>query len=122
MDAWSGRVASLQQQGHPIAFMDPPSSYAWMEDLFVMQGSPLPETEALLNFMLAPEVAIAVAEGQNYPPSLDPSKVEMTEKVKGLPAFDPSGKLASLTFGDPAFWTAHDAEWKKAWGRIVKGF
>ena len=31
--------------------------------------------QKLLNFMLEPAAAIAVAEGQNYPPSLDPSKV-----------------------------------------------
>jgi spermidine/putrescine transport system substrate-binding protein len=80
-DAWSGRIAALQQQGHPIAFMDPPGSYAWLEDMLVLKGAPLAECEELLNFMLEPETAIAVAEGQNYPPSLDPTKVELTEKI-----------------------------------------
>ncbi|MDX1424867.1 MAG: extracellular solute-binding protein [Kiloniellales bacterium] len=120
-DAWSGRIAGLQEQGHPIGYHDPNGSYAWMEDLFVMKGTPLPEAEELLNYMLEPEVSIAVAEGQNYPSSLDPSKVEMPESVRKLPAFDPTGTLSALTFADPDFWTAHDAEWKKMWGRIEKG-
>lgn len=120
-DAWSGRIAGLQEQGHPIGYHDPNGSYAWMEDLFVMKGTPLPEAEELLNYMLDPAVSIAVAEGQNYPPSLDPSKVDMPEGVRKLPAFDPTGTLSSLTFADPDFWTSHDAEWKKMWGRIEKG-
>jgi len=122
MDAWSGRIAGLQNQGHPVAFYNPPNGYGWMEDLFVMKGSPQPQTEELLNYMLEPAVAIAVAEGQNYPPALDPTKVELTETIHNLPAFDPTGTLDGLTFADPVFWTAHDAEWRKAWGRIEKGF
>jgi len=120
-DSWSGRIAGLQKQGHPIGYYDPPGAFAWMEDLFVMKGSPLPETEALLNYMLEPDVSIAVAQGQNYPSSLDPSKVPMPEDVQGLPAFDATGTLAHLTFANPDFWTANDAQWKKQWGRIEKG-
>lgn len=120
-DSWSGRIAGLQKQGHPIGYYDPPGSYAWMEDLFVMKGSPLPETEALLNFMLEPATSIAVAQGQNYPSSLDPSKVPMPEDVQALPAFDPTGTLSKLTFANPDYWTANDAQWKKQWGRVEKG-
>ena len=120
-DSWSGRIAGLQEQGHPIGYYDPPGSFAWMEDLFVMKGSPLPETEALLNYMLEPAVSIAVAQGQNYPSSLDPSKVPMPEDVQGLPAFDASGTLSKLTFANPDYWTDNDADWKKQWGRIEKG-
>jgi len=71
--------------------------------------------------MLEPDVSIAVAQGQNYPSSLDPSKVPMPEDVQGLPAFDATGKLSHLTFANPDFWTANDAQWKKQWGRIEKG-
>ena len=120
-DAWSGRIAGLQEQGHPIGYHDPNGSYAWMEDLFVMKGTSLPEAEELLNYMLEPKVSIAVAEGQNYPPSLDPTRVEMPEAVQKLPAFDPTGTLSALTFADPDYWTSHDAEWKKMWGRVEKG-
>ena len=103
-EAWSGRVAALQQQGAPIGYLDPPGGYAWMEDMLVLKGSPMAECEELLNFMLDPAVAIAVAEGQNYPPSLDPTKVKLTDKIEKLPAFDPTGTMKSLTFADPAYW------------------
>ncbi len=120
-EAWSGRVAALQQQGAPIGYLDPAGSYAWMEDMLVLKGSPMPECEELINFMLEPATAIAVAEGQNYPPSLDPKKVKLTEKIEKLPAFDPTGEMKSLTFADPNYWSAHTDEWTKEWDRISKG-
>jgi spermidine/putrescine transport system substrate-binding protein len=120
-DAWSGRVAALQQQGSPIGYYDPPGSYAWLEDMLILKGSPMPECEELVNFMLDPETSIAVAEGQNYPPSLDPNKVKMTDKITKLPAYDPTGTLKALTFGDPNYWAEHNDEWTKQWDRISKG-
>ena len=120
-DAWSGRIAALQQQGAPIAYMDPPKSYAWMEDMLILKGSPMQECEELVNFMLAPETAIAVAEGQNYPPSLDPTKVKLTEKIMKMPAFDPTGTMTALTFADPNYWSANLDAWTKQWDRISKG-
>jgi spermidine/putrescine transport system substrate-binding protein len=120
-DAWSGRVAALQQQGSPIGYYDPPGSYAWLEDMLILKGSPMPECEELVNFMLDPETSIAVAEGQNYPPSLDPNKVKMTDKIAKLPAYDPTGTLKALTFGDPNYWAEHNDEWTKQWDRISKG-
>jgi len=120
-EAWSGRVAALQAQGHPIAYMDPKNGLAWMEDMFVLKGSPMAEAEELLNFMLAPKTAIAVAVGQHYPPSLDPSKVDMPDAVKNLPAFDPTGKLTGLVFRDPNKWNPVEKVQKKMWNRIEKG-
>ena len=120
-EAWSGRVAALQQQGAPVGFFDPKNGMAWMEHMQVLKGSPIAECEELINFMLEPATAIAVAEGQSYPPSLDPSKVEMTDAVKALPAFDPTGQLTNLVFEDPGYWAEHEAEWSKAWNRIAKG-
>ena len=120
-DAWSGRVAALQQQGSPIGYLDPPGSYAWMEDMLILKGSPMAECEELVNFMLDPATAIAVAEGQNYPPSLDPTKVKLTEKIMKLPAFDPTGTMKSLTFADPNYWAANLDAWTKQWDRISKG-
>jgi spermidine/putrescine transport system substrate-binding protein len=78
--------------------------------------------EELLNFMLAPETSIAVAEGQNYPPALDPNKVELGSKIPTLPAFDPKGTLAGLTFADPGYWNGNEQEWSKTFGRIQKGY
>ena len=120
-EAWSGRVAALQAQGHPIGYLDPKNGLAWMETMFVLKGSPMAEAEELLNFMLAPETSIAVAEGQKYPPALDPSKVEMTDMVKGLPAFDPTGKLDGLVFRDPVKWNEVEKDQKKMWNRVKKG-
>jgi spermidine/putrescine transport system substrate-binding protein len=120
-DAWSGRVAALQQQGAPIAYLDPAGSYAWMEDMLVLKGSPMAECEELINFMLDPATAIAVAEGQNYPPSLDPTKVKLTDKIAALPAFDPTGTMKSLTFADPVYWAENEDAWTKQWDRVSKG-
>ena len=116
--AWSGRVAHLQDQGYPIAFLAPDGCYSWQECIFVMKGTDLDVAHELLNFMLEPEASIAVAEGQMYPPSLDPTKVEMTDLIKNLPAFDPTGKLAGYLFADPAYWNTRQVEWAEAWDRI----
>ncbi|MFT5894608.1 MAG: spermidine/putrescine transport system substrate-binding protein [bacterium] len=120
-EAWSGRVAALQAQGHPIAYMDPPNGLAWMESMFVIKGSPMAEAEELLNFMLDPATAIAVAEGQKYPSSLDPNKVKMTPIIEALPAYDPTGKLDKLVFRDPGVWNAVEKEQTKKWNRVSKG-
>jgi spermidine/putrescine transport system substrate-binding protein len=71
--------------------------------------------------MLEPDAAIAVAQGQKYPPALDPTKVEMPDDVKKLPAFDPTGKLNGYLFADPAYWNKHQIEWAEKWDRIIAG-
>ncbi|WP_107974417.1 extracellular solute-binding protein [Allosediminivita pacifica] len=121
-EGWSGRIYALQEQGHDIGYYDPPNGYGWQECLFVLKGSPMEAAEELLNFMLAPETSIAVAEGQNYPPALDPNKVELGEKIPTLPAFDPTGTLDGLTFADPEYWNSHEADWSKTFGRVQKGY
>lgn len=120
-EAWSGRVAALQDQGHPIAYMDPKNGLAWMESMFVLKGSPMAEAEQLLNFMLDPATSIAVAEGQKYPSSLDPNKVPMTDMIKALPAYDPTGTLSNLVFRDPVVWNPLEKDYTAAWNRIAKG-
>jgi spermidine/putrescine transport system substrate-binding protein len=119
--AWSGRVAALQAQGHPIGFLAPKNCYSWQECIFVIKGTDLDVAEKLLNFMLEPAAAIAVAEGQKYPPSLDPTKVPMPESVKKLPAFDPTGKLEGYLFANPAYWNGKQVEWAEKWDRIKSG-
>jgi len=119
--AWSGRVAALQAQGHPIGFLSPNNCYSWQECIFVIKDTDLDVAQKLLDFMLAPEAAIAVAEGQKYPPSLDPTKVPMTEAIKKLPAFDPTGKLKGYLFADPAYWNGHQMEWAEKWDKIKAG-
>lgn len=119
--AWSGRVAALQQEGHPIGYLQPKGTYSWMEYLFVLKGTDLEIAQKLLNFMLEPAAAIAVSEGQNYPPSLDPTKIELTDKIKKMPAFDPTGKLDGYLFADPAYWNKNQVEWTEKWDRIKAG-
>ncbi|MGW8193240.1 MAG: extracellular solute-binding protein [Desulforhopalus sp.] len=119
--AWSGRVAALQQEGHPIGYLSPEGTYSWMEYLYVLKGTDMEVAQQLLNFMLEPAAAIAVAEGQNYPPSLDPTKVELPEKITKMPAFDPTGKLEGYLFAKPEYWNAHQVEWTEMWDRIKAG-
>ncbi len=121
-EGWSGRIYALQEQGHDIGYIDPPNGIGWQECMFVIKGSPLEACEELLNFMLDPATSIAVAEGQSYPPALDPQKVDLGEKIPKLPAFDPSGTLSGLTFADPDYWNGHEAAWSKTFGRVQKGY
>ena len=119
--AWSGRVAALQQEGHPIGYLSPEGTYSWMEYLFVLKGTDLDVAQKLLNFMLEPACSIAVAEAQNYPPSLDPSKVKMTDKIKKMPSYDPTGRLEGYLFAVPSYWNSHQVEWTEKWDRIKAG-
>jgi spermidine/putrescine transport system substrate-binding protein len=119
--AWSGRVANLQAEGHPIGYLAPDNTYSWMEYMYVLKGTDMAVAQKLLNFMLEPEPAIAVAEGQKYPPSLDPRKVSMPESIQKLPAFDPSGTLDGYLFADPGYWNSHQLEWTEKWDRIKAG-
>ncbi|MCP4672254.1 MAG: extracellular solute-binding protein [Desulfobacula sp.] len=119
--AWSGRVGLLQKEGHPIGYLAPKGTYSWMEYMYVLKGTDLEVAQKLLNFMIEPEAAKAVAIGQGYPSSLDPTKVDMPDEIKKLPAFDPTGKLDGYKFADPAYWNSHQLEWAEKWDRIMAG-
>ncbi len=119
--AWSGRVAALQDQGKPIGFLAPKNCYSWQECIFVLKGTDLEVAQKLLNFMLDPKASIAVAEGQKYPPSIDPTKVPMPDSVKKLPAFDPTGKLEGYLFAKPDYWNGNQIKWAEKWDRVKAG-
>ncbi|SEQ74902.1 extracellular solute-binding protein [Thalassovita taeanensis] len=121
-EAWSGRIYALQEQGHDIGYYDPPNGFGWQECLFVLKGSPMAACEELLNFMLDPVTSIAVAEGQNYPPALDPSKVDLGTKIPTLPAFDATGTLSGLTFANPGYWNGNEAKWSETFSRVQRGY
>ncbi len=121
-EGWSGRIYALQEQGHDIGYIDPPNGFGWQECLFVLAGSPLEACEELLNFMLAPETSIAVAEGQNYPPALDPTQVDLGDKIPTLPAFDPTGTLSGLTFAVPDYWNGNEQDWSETFSRVQRGY
>lgn len=120
-DAWSGRVAALQQQGKPIGWYDPPKSYGWQDYIMVLKGAPVEVCEKLIDFLLDPVTANAVAEAQNYAPSLDPSKVELSKVVQGLPNFDNTGSLERLTLDDATYWAGNHDAWSEQCSRILKG-
>jgi spermidine/putrescine transport system substrate-binding protein len=119
--AWSGRVAALQADGHPIEFLSLPGTFSWQECIFVMKGTDMDVANDLLNFMLEPACAIAVALGQKYPPALDPTKVDLPEEVKKLPAFDPTGTLKGYTWISPEYWNTNQPNWMETWDRIRSG-
>ena len=119
-DGWSGRVAALQQSGHDIGLLAN-VGFAWLEGLYVLKGSPMEAAEELVNFCIEPKVAIAIAEGQNYPSSLDPTKVPMTDKIKSLPAYDDTGKFEGYVWEKAQYWYNNQDEYKKQWDRISKG-
>lgn len=121
-EGFSGRIKALQDQGYDIGYMDPPGGLAWMEMMFVIKGSPMAACENFINFLLKPEVAVAVAEAQKYPPSLNPQKVDVGEVVPTLPAFDPTGTLDSYSFYDPQYWNQNEAKWSRKFDRIAAGY
>ena len=117
--AWSGQVQDMIESGYSIAWLAPDNAYTWMEYMFVLKGTDLEAAETLLNYMLNPEPAIEVALSQNYPPSLDPTKIDMPDTVKSIPAYDPTGSLKGYLFPDPAYWIAHIEEWSTKWKNII---
>lgn len=121
-DIWSGRAAELMQRDPNIGYVDFSQGYCWCSDLLVLKGSPLEVSEEFLNFILEVDVTIAVSEAQLYPPPLDPTKVELTDKIKALPNFDPTGTLERFAFSEPVYWTKYEKDWKPQYARIEKGF
>jgi len=121
-EGYSGRIRALQDEGYDIGYMDPPGGLGWQEDLFVLKGSPMEACEELINFLLKPEVAVAVAEAQKYPPSLNPQKVDLGENVPTLPAFDPDGTLENYDFFDAEYWNSNEQEWSRQFSRVQRGY
>lgn len=119
---WSGRVKTLQNQGHThLKLLIPDGAFSWQECIFVMKGTYLDDAHKLLNYMLAPECAFAIASGQSYPPSLDPRKVTIPQEVSSLPGFDATGTLKGYKFADPGYWNGKQMEWAEKWDRIMAG-
>ena len=45
----------------------------------------------------------------------------MSDTVKSLPAFDPTGRLDGLVFRDPSKWNPVEKQQSKTWNRVKKG-
>ncbi|MBT4265081.1 MAG: extracellular solute-binding protein [Deltaproteobacteria bacterium] len=119
---WSGRVKTLQNQGHKhLKLLIPDGAFSWQECIFVMKGTDLKIAHKLLNYMLEPDCAFEVARGQSYPSSLDPTKVDTPADVASLPGFDETGTLNGYLFADPGYWNSKQVEWAEKWDRIMAG-
>lgn len=127
-EAWAadflgGRSVVLQDQGEPIAYVLPKEgARGFVDCVAIGKGSEKRYTaEVFLNFLLDVEVATKLAEFTKYPHCLDARKVEATEEIKRLPAYDPSGTLSSVVFTDYEYMEANRKEWEKNWTRIKVG-
>jgi len=123
-DIWSGRCQRLMDDGHPVHYAFPKEGvFGWMEGLQVFKGSPLSTAETLINFLLKPDVAIAVSEAQRYPPSLDPTRISESfpKSVTGLVDYDPTGKVDKYRWEYPPFWEKHLDDWAEKWEIIKSG-
>jgi len=121
-DIWSGRAASLIADRPDFGYVEFSTGYFWPTDLLVLKGAPLAACAQFLDFVLEPSVQIAIAEAQFYPPALDPTKVQMTEKIKKLPNYDPTGTFAHWNYTDPDYWTKYEKTWKPMFSRIAMGY
>jgi spermidine/putrescine transport system substrate-binding protein len=118
-DAWAGRVAVLQRQGHPLKTVVAPGARTFVGPMYVLKGAPMDAAHALLNTMLEPEAAVAVSKAMAYPTVLDPTKFKLPDEITGLPGFDPTGKFSTVTFEDPIYWSKNALEWQRQFQRIV---
>lgn len=121
-DAWSPRTGSLIAQGAPVGFYNPPKAQGWIEDIFVLKGSPMEECEKLINFILDPAVGIAVYEaGYKAFPVHDPNKVDFPAEILDAAGFDKTGTLEKVVVADAEIWTPNMDAWQATWDRIARG-
>jgi spermidine/putrescine transport system substrate-binding protein len=45
----------------------------------------------------------------------------LSEEVKALPGFDPTGKFENFVWEEAGYWTKNQDAFKKEWERISKG-
>lgn len=127
-EAWAGefvggRTLILKEQGLPVEYVFPKEGLrGYVDCVFIAKGSPNRYTaEVFLNFLLEPRIAGRIAELTKYPHCLDPNKVSVTDAVKKLPDYDPTGTLSKFRFTDYAYMEKNRAEWEKNWTKIKVG-
>jgi len=118
-DVWSGRVAILQKQGHPLKVVVAPGARTYVGPMYVLKGAPMDAAHALLNAMLEPEAAIAVSKAMAYPTVLDPTRFKLPDEITSLAGFDPTGKFTTVTFEDPIYWAKNALDWQRQFQRII---
>ncbi len=120
-DIWSTRATALKKQGYPIEYLEPEQCLAWMQNLFVLRGSPMDACEKLLDFLLKPEVNFDYCQRTNNGSSLDPKQTEFPEQLKSQAGYDPSGTFAGFSIPDGIYWAENLDRFETQWRRIAKG-
>ena len=121
-DAWSGRIAALQQQGHPIGYLDPAGQ------LCLDGGHADPQGLADGRMRGADQLHARSGDRDRGGRRAELSALARSQQGEArptrspkLPAFDPTGTMKALTFADPIYWATNDDAWTKQWDRISKG-
>ncbi|QTG17241.1 extracellular solute-binding protein (plasmid) [Agrobacterium tumefaciens] len=120
-ETWSTRAAALKKDNYPIEYLEPEQCQAWIQNLFVLKGSPMEPCEKLLDLMLKPEVNFDYCLRTNSGSSLDPRKTAFPEQLKNQPGFDPSGTFAGFNIPDGTYWASKIDQLEPQWRRVAKG-
>lgn len=120
-DIWSTRAAALKAQGLPIAYLEPAQCLAWMQNLFVLKGSPMAECEQLVNFLIEPKIIFDYCTRTHNGCALNPKAVDFPQALKDQPGFDPTGTFSSFSIPEANYWAENGDKFETQWGRIAKG-
>ncbi|BBO78815.1 hypothetical protein DSCW_62320 [Desulfosarcina widdelii] len=120
---WSGRTLNLKDKGVPVEYVIPKEGAStWVEAWGVPKGSKKKYTaEVLFNYLLQPEVGARLSELTKYPCGLKPSVYKVSDTIKNLPDFDPTGTLAKYKFVDYGYKEKHNVEWSEMFNQIKMG-
>jgi len=120
---WSGRTLNLKDKGVPVEYVIPKEGAStWVEAWGVPKGSKKKYTaEVLFNYLLQPEVGARLSELTKYPCGLKPSVYKVSDTIKNLPDFDPTGTLAKYKFVDYGYKEKHNVEWSEKFNQIKMG-
>ncbi|MBM3573175.1 MAG: extracellular solute-binding protein, partial [Alphaproteobacteria bacterium] len=118
-DAWGVRVYNLRKQGHPIEPFVPQGAIITIGCFMPLKGSPMDPFYQMVDFLLEPDVQIAMAIEGGQPPLVDPKRFKVPDEVLAIPAYDPTGTLAKYTPIDAYYWNKHEAEWQNEYTRVL---
>jgi spermidine/putrescine transport system substrate-binding protein len=120
---WSGRTLLLKEKGVPVEYCIPKEGAStWVEAWGVPKGSKKKYTvEVLMNYLLRPEVGARLSELTKYPCGLKPSVYKVTDTIKTLPDFDPTGTLAKYKFVDYGYKEKNNIAWTEKFNEIKMG-
>lgn len=118
-DGWSGRILSLQDDGHDqIQYTIPEEgAYGWGDAFAIAKGSENRYTaEKFIEFAYRDDVMESLSPEIGYPPATGVTSGE----IEGLPDFDPTGG-ERLVFQDQQFKEAHQEDWSQTFEKIKLG-